>query len=212
MKRNILIFVFAMVLYSALAQAQLGGNYTTLLMPNQTLDVDIGTSTAVFGYSINISANADIFISGFNKTSDDGSIRGYVRNFNETNVTTCFFVNDYCSFNDDIVLRAGEAYLIVSDGNGTAVNRFRNDNALGFFHNISDLFILSASYTNGNFHPADVYTIQSMNISNTDPSIDLSNLQVTLNSPLDNVVLSNLVINFNSTYSTTSVKNLTNAS
>ena len=114
----------------------------------------------------------DIWIGGFNKTGGDASTRGQVRNISNDNLSTCTFSGENCVFAQPIQLLNGSRYIIVSDGDGSAINRVRNNsgaNATGSYEFPTDWFVWNATWTAGAESVADFWTINALNVTNINP-------------------------------------------
>lgn len=111
-----------------------------------------------------------IWVSGFNKTPDDASTLGMLKNISvgDENISTCTFSGNYCSFPSPVFFANNTQFAIAA--NGTSVSRARLSSAPWPSNTI--YFKYNNSYIAGQLLHTDFYTIHGVNVSNTEPSTE----------------------------------------
>ncbi len=128
-----------------------------------TLSNNVGAQVDDFGVRIRVKGES-ILLSGVNKTTGSGALRTQIRTIAEVNLSECFFVGSQCTFPSPIPLDANAVYIIVGNGNGTAVTTFRTDNA--FPVPDETWFEWNSTYAGGSTPRTDFYTFQALNVTN----------------------------------------------
>lgn len=165
------------------------------------INENFGSTSAIYGEAVKI-GNVPVWISGFNKTGDDQSTRGILEDSSGGTILTCTFSGNYCQFSTPYKLKSTFYYWIVADGDGSSVNRYRNNTGAGTLYPIqSDYFIWNGTIANNVRGIGDFYTVQALNVSNINPN--LIDYEFIYNSSTYEIALESYTLNItvNSTFS-----------
>src|SRR3990167_80746 len=96
MRLKFIIFSWVILIY-LISLTMAAQNFTMYSTTNQSFNELFGSVSDSYGFVIDIN-KTNMYIDGFNKTGEDGSTRGQLRNTLEQNLTECNFASNYCKF------------------------------------------------------------------------------------------------------------------